>query len=263
MSIVLNGGQGPVINGDTPDVGLANPMSATGDLIVGGASGAATRLPIGSTGYVPRVVGGTVAWRELSAAGLLADRPAAAAGREGQRYYATDAAAGLELSECVHKGGATYAWEVVSYGVTATGVALTQAASATAGLTALGVQDGPRLIPLFGYATADSATPAVQALAGFTPADYAITGRTTVLTLDAIGSVTGAGLTGTLEILDSGGTVVASIDWTETTPTRKTDAIALPVGAEIYRARVSCTGVTDPVTEYALLGGASLSITWS
>jgi hypothetical protein len=44
-------------------------MSATGDLIVGGASGAATRLAIGSTGYVPRVVGGTVAWREISAAG--------------------------------------------------------------------------------------------------------------------------------------------------------------------------------------------------
>ena len=138
MSIVLNGGQGPSINGDTPDVGLANPMSATGDLIVGGASGAATRLAIGSTGYVPRVIGGTVAWREISAAGLLADRPAAAAGREGQRYYATDATAGLELSECVHKGGATYAWEVVSYGVTATGVAVAQAASATAGLTALG-----------------------------------------------------------------------------------------------------------------------------
>ena len=137
MSIVLNGGQGPVINGDTPDVGFANPMSATGDLIVGGASGAASRLAIGSTGYVPRVVGGTVAWRELSAAGLLADRPAAAAGREGQRYYATDAAAGLELSECVHKGGATYAWETVSYGVTATGVAVAQAASATAAAAAI------------------------------------------------------------------------------------------------------------------------------
>ena len=146
---------------------------------------------------------------------------------------------------------------------TAAGRAVLTAIDEAAGRAALGVQDGPRLIPLFGYATADSATPAVQALAGFTPADYAITGRTTVLTLDAIGSVTGAGLTGTLEILDSGGTVVASIDWIETTPTRKTDAIALPVGAEIYRARVSCTGVTDPLTEYALLGGANIRITWS
>lgn len=147
MSIVLNGGQGPVINGDTPDVGFANPMSATGDLIVGGASGAATRLAIGSTGYVPRVVGGTVAWRELSATGLLADRPAAAAGREGQRYYATDAAAGLELSECVHKGGATYAWEIVSYGVTATGVALAQAASATAAAAAIDAPWSSTLAP--------------------------------------------------------------------------------------------------------------------
>ena len=129
------------------DVGFANPMTTAGDLIVGGASGAATRLAIGSTGYVPRVVGGTVAWRELSATGLLADRAAAAAGREGQRYYATDAAAGLELSECVHKGGATYAWEVVSYGVTATGVALTQAASATAAAAAIDAPWSSTLAP--------------------------------------------------------------------------------------------------------------------
>jgi len=245
------------------DVGFANPMSATGDLIVGGASGAATRLPIGSTGYVPRVVGGTVAWREISAAGLLADRPAAAAGREGQRYYATDAAAGLELSECVHKGGATYAWETVSYGVTATGVAVAQAASASAGRGALGVQDGPRLIPLFALANSSSATPAVVGYAGFTPAAYAISGRTTTLTLDAIGQVSGAGLTGTLEVLDAAGSTVATLTWTETTATRKTASITLPGSAEIYRARVSCSGITDPVTEYALFGGANIRITWS
>lgn len=145
----------------------------------------------------------------------------------------------------------------------------TRKAVATTGTTsaaqrdALGVQDAPRLIPLFGYATADDATPVVQALAGFTPADYAITARTTVLTLDAIGSVTGAGLTGTLEVLDAAGAVVASIDWTETTATRKTDVITLPGSAEIYRARVSCAGVVNPLTDYALIGGAVLRITWS
>jgi len=89
---------------------------------------------------------GMPVWRDPTSGGtvtgLLADRPAAAAGREGQRYYATDAAAGLELSECVHKGGATYAWEVVSYGVTATGVALTQAATAADARTALGAWPG-------------------------------------------------------------------------------------------------------------------------
>ena len=127
----------------------------------------------------------------------------------------------------------------------------------------LGVQDGPRLIPLFAYATADSAVATVQGLAGFTPADYAITGRTTVLTLDAIGSVTSVAQTGTLEVLNAAGTVVATLTWTETTPTRKTASITLPGSAEIYRARVSCAGVTNPLTDYALIGGAVLRITWS
>ncbi len=135
--------------------------------------------------------------------------------------------------------------------------------TAAAARDALGVQDGPRLIPLFAYATADNAVATVQALAGFTPADYAITARTTVLTLDAIGSVTSGSQTGTLEVLNAAGTVVASIDWTETTPTRKTDTITLPGSAEIYRARVSCAGVVDPLTDYALIGGANLRITWS
>lgn len=121
----------------------------------------------------------------------------------------------------------------------------------------------PRLIPLFGYGTIADATPVVMALAGFTPADYAIGGLTTTLTLDAIGSVTSGSQTGTLEILNAAGTVVASIDWTETTPTRKTDSITLPGSAEIYRARISCAGVVDPLTDYALIGGAHIRITWS
>ena len=121
----------------------------------------------------------------------------------------------------------------------------------------------PRLIALFGYATIADATPVVQGLAGFTPADYALADQTTALTLDAIGSVTSGSQTGTLEVLNAAGTVVASIDWTETTPTRKTAAITLPGSAEIYRARVSCAGVVDPLTDYALIGGAHLRITWS
>lgn len=127
----------------------------------------------------------------------------------------------------------------------------------------LGVQDGPRLIPLFALANSSSATSAIAGYAGFTPAAYAISGRTTTLTLDAIGQVSGAGLTGTLEVLDAAGSTVATLTWTETTATRKTASITLPGSAEIYRARVSCSGITDPVTEYALLGGANLSITWS
>lgn len=127
----------------------------------------------------------------------------------------------------------------------------------------LAVQDGPRVLPFFGYATSSTAVAAVEGFAAFTPADYAITGRTTTLTLDAVGSVTSGSQTGTLEVLDFAGTTVASIDWTETTPTRKTDTITLPGSAEIYCARISCAGVVDPLTDYTLIGAAVLRITWS
>jgi len=42
--------------------GLINPMTSTNDLIVGGASGAASRLAVGSEGQVLSVSGGNVAW---------------------------------------------------------------------------------------------------------------------------------------------------------------------------------------------------------
>lgn len=119
---------------------LDTPLAlAAGDIVIGGALGVPAVLAAGSAGYMLRMIGGAPVWRELSASGLLADRPAATAGREGQEYWSTDAAAGLELARCVHKGGGTYAWEVVSYGVTATGVAVAQAASEAAGRTALGL----------------------------------------------------------------------------------------------------------------------------
>lgn len=131
--------------------GMTNPMTAVGNLIIGGAvvGGIATPAPlaIGANGYVLRSVAGTPAWREISAAGTAAARPTpAAAVREGQTYWSTNAAAGLELSICLHKGGATYAWETLAYGVTATGAALVQAADAAAARAAIGAGQGlPRL----------------------------------------------------------------------------------------------------------------------
>jgi len=143
-------------------------------------------------------------------------------------------------------------------------VALLDAATHGDMRVALAVQDGPRLIPLVAAASSSSATPSVEGYGRFTPADYAITGRTTTLTLSCVGLVSGAGLTGTLELLDcADDSVVGTITWTETVPTHKTTAITLPGSAKTYKARVSCTGVTDPLTEYALLGGANLRITWS
>lgn len=110
MRIYVNGTLTP------PAGGFANPMTAIGDLIAGKAGGAPDRLAAGSAGYIMRVVSGQPAWREISAAGLAAARPDAAAAREGQTYWSTDAAAGAQLSICVHKGGATYAWELLAYG---------------------------------------------------------------------------------------------------------------------------------------------------
>ena len=44
------------------DVGMDNPMSAAGDLIVGGTSGAPARLAKGSNGQVLKIVSGSVVW---------------------------------------------------------------------------------------------------------------------------------------------------------------------------------------------------------
>jgi hypothetical protein len=52
------------------DVGFANPMTSVGDLIVGGTSGAATRLAVGTDGQVPTAqADGTIAWETPSATG--------------------------------------------------------------------------------------------------------------------------------------------------------------------------------------------------
>lgn len=48
---------------------LTNPMTTLGDLIVGGTSGTPARLGIGSSGQVPTVVSGAIAWQTPSGGG--------------------------------------------------------------------------------------------------------------------------------------------------------------------------------------------------
>ncbi len=50
-----------------------SPMTGQGDLIIGGASGSAQRLAIGSSGYVLTVNGGAPAWQALSFSGVNLD----------------------------------------------------------------------------------------------------------------------------------------------------------------------------------------------
>lgn len=52
-------------------IGFTNPMTTAGDLIVGGSAGAAGRIPVGSTGQVLQVAGGTAAWATLGTGGTV------------------------------------------------------------------------------------------------------------------------------------------------------------------------------------------------
>lgn len=62
------GNNGKVLSTDGTDASwaspLTNPMDAVGDIIVGGASGAATKLAAGTNGYLLKLVAGTPAWAE-------------------------------------------------------------------------------------------------------------------------------------------------------------------------------------------------------
>lgn len=99
--------------------GFESPMTTEGDLIIGGVGGVPARLAAGTNGYILRVAAGRPAWRENSAYGLIGARPGAAAVREDMVYWASDAAAGAELSKCLHKGSGVYAWETIPYGTRA------------------------------------------------------------------------------------------------------------------------------------------------
>lgn len=68
-TVLENNGSG-VLTWTTLPASFANPMTAVGDLIVGGAAGAATRLGIGSTNQVLSVIGGTPTWTNPAATGV-------------------------------------------------------------------------------------------------------------------------------------------------------------------------------------------------
>lgn len=238
-----------------PAAVAASPTTTRGDLIVRGVS-ADQRIAVGGSGKFFRSNGTDPSWQSI-----LADdvSDASAVGRAS--LTAADEAAGrtaIGAAAASHTHGASD----IASGTLAVARGGTGSGTASAARTALGLKDGPWLIPLFTYAMADAAYK-VHGYAGFTPADYAIADRTTELTLDAIGSVTSVAQTGRLEVLDEAATVVAYIEWTETTRTRKTATITLPESAVIWRARVVCSGVVDPLTDAALIGGAHVRVTWS
>lgn len=144
---------------------------------------------------------------------------------------------------------------------TAVGEALMTAANEAAGRTAIGAQDGPRVIPLGDYATTVATVDEAVGGAYFAPAGYAITGRTTTLTLEAVGEVV-SGVTGTLTLRNlTDATDDAALSWTETSATRKSASVALPASAKIYELRFKKSG--GAAADYAVLTTANLLVTWS
>lgn len=106
-------------------------------------------------------------------------------------------------------------------------------------------------------ATADEAIGGAR----FDPADYARSGLTTVLTLDAIGQAV-SGVTGTLTLHNlTDATDVATLTWTETSATRKTASVTLPGAAKVYELRFKKSG--GATSDYAVIIAANLRITWS
>lgn len=107
-------------------------------------------------------------------------------------------------------------------------------------------------------ATADEAIGGAR----FDPADYARSGLTTVLTLDAVGQVV-SGVTGTLTLHNLTDSIDAAtpIEWTETSATRKTASVTLPGAAKVYELRFKKAG--GATSDYAVIIAANLRITWS
>jgi hypothetical protein len=81
IGLPISGSAGKFLisNGTDPlwGVGLANPMTTAGDMIIGGSGGAPERVGIGTNGYVWTVVSGVPAWAVASSPGLTGENPAA------------------------------------------------------------------------------------------------------------------------------------------------------------------------------------------
>jgi len=117
-------------------------------------------------------------------------------------------------------------------------------------------------LPLAGYATTVATVDGAIGGARVDPTDYARPGKTTVLTLDAIGQVV-SGVTGTLTLHNLTDSVDAAtpLAWIETSATRKTASVALPGAAKVYELRLKKSG--GAVSDYAVISTANIRITWS
>jgi hypothetical protein len=264
-----NGTNGHVLttngSGDTswqaPSGGLTNPMTSVGDLIIGGASGAATRLAAGTNTHVLTLVGGSPAWQAPSGGfanpmttnGDLITQAAGVAARLGIGAVGT----------FLRSNGSAAAWQALSIRSTGAAFDLTLASSEaiSAGRTlSFNVNNADRTLTLSGNATISGTNTgdqtSVTGNAGTATAlqtarninGVSFNGTADITVTAAAGTLTGstlaAGVTGSS--LTSLGTIGTGV-WQGTT-------IGLAYGGT--NANLSATGGAGQVLKQTTLGGA-------
>lgn len=150
------------------------------------------------------------------------------------------------------------AWDALPPGTAGQGLGVS-AAGQLAWLDTL-----PLFIALCLYATTDLSSATACGRCRVDPADLARGGGlTAALELEVIGDVSASGPSGSVELYDlTAAASVATITFTETSPTRKTASVVLPGAAHLYELRVSLSGGSGP-GDYLTIGGAQLRVTWS
>lgn len=122
---------------------------------------------------------------------------------------------------------------------------------------------GRAIIPVCSYATALLGADTSVGGCSIDPADYAISGATTALTLSLCALVTRSGLTGTITLYDiTADAAAATITVTETARTLKTASVTLPGAAHLYELRAKVATSTGD-SDYVVLSGAVVRATWS
>lgn len=115
------------------------------------------------------------------------------------------------------------------------------------------------------YAATDSSADVIVGGFRFDPADYAISGKTTVLSVTLWGRVATGSLTGTATVYDvTSGTPssVGTASITSTAGALSTISITLPVSAKTYQLALKVSGGST-AADIVEVTGAARRITWS
>lgn len=145
--------------------GMSNPMTAVGDIIVGGTSGTPTRLAVGTNGYVLTLASGVPVWSAASGGGFTNPMTAS-----GDLIYGGSSGAATRLAAGTNGQVLTLASGVPTWATAGGG-------SFTGGTLSSALNEAPTVT------IASSSTPAIGAAAGNT---ISLTGTTTVTGFDTI-----------------------------------------------------------------------------